>query len=473
MPSLSRRDALALMAAAALPLADWSQQEASAADAAPNAKPMFRLASFRVDVTPPLGHPLLAGWKTKAQKIGDPLFALGAVLLGPESQKPIVLATVDWCEIRNDAYDLWRDALAEAAGTTRERVLLSSVHQHDAPYTDITAQKLLDEAGLPGAMFDVDFQAKTVRSVADSIRKSLESTQPITQLGIGSAKIDKVASSRRIELAGKPPNFSRYSFTRDPQIRDADDGVIDPLLRTISFWNGDQPIAALSSYAVHPMSYYGQGEVSTDFVGLARSIRQREEPGVFQMYFSGCSGDTTAGKYNDGTPDGRKQLAERLRAGMAEAWKGTRRVPLTQAAFRIVPLRFQPETGGKLSEENLKKTVADTKAEGRVRSEAALGLSWLTRCARGQAIDLPVVDFGPAVFVLAPAEAFVAYQLAASQLRPDSLVMTAGYGECAPGYIPTEKTRQEGFVKEHGYCWVAAESEKVLLDGLKEALKQP
>ncbi len=470
MPSLTRRNALALMAAAgALPLADWSRNEACAADADGDANRGFRLATFRADVTPPLGHPLLAGWKSKAQKIGDPLFALGVVLLGPE--KPLVLATVDWCELRNDAYDLWRDALAEAAGTTRERVLLSSVHQHDAPYADTTAQKLLDEAGLPGAMFDVDFQAKTVQQVAQALRKSLESVRPVTHLGIGSAKIEKVASNRRIELAGAAPSFSRYSFTRDPQIRDADDGAIDPLLRTISFWHGDEPVAALSSYAVHPMSYYGQGEVSTDFVGLARSIRQREEPGVFQMYFSGCSGDTTAGKYNDGTPDGRKQLAERLRSGMAEAWKGTRRVPLTQAAFRSVPLRFQPETGGKLSEESLKKTLADPKAEGRLRSEAALGLSWLARCARDQAIDLPVVDFGPAVFVLAPAEAFVAFQLAASQLRPDALVMTAGYGECAPGYIPTEKTRQEGFVKEHGYCWVAAESEKVLLDGLKEALR--
>ena len=40
------------------------------------------------------------------------------------------------------------------------------------------------------------------------------------------------------------------------------------MLKTISFWNQEQPLLALHAYATHPMSYYGQGEVSADFVGL-------------------------------------------------------------------------------------------------------------------------------------------------------------------------------------------------------------
>ncbi len=52
--------------------------------------------------------------------------------------------------------------------------------------------------------------------------------------------------------------------------REQPEGLIDPLLKTISFWDGDQPVLALHAYATHPMSYYGQGEVSSDFVGLAR-----------------------------------------------------------------------------------------------------------------------------------------------------------------------------------------------------------
>src|SRR5205823_5090329 len=97
----------------------------------------FRLATFSAEVTPPIGHPLLAGATVtpNAKRIDDPLFALGFVLIGGD--RPVVVCSIDWCEIRNDAYDRWRDVLARAAGTTRERVLVTSIHQHDAPLPDL------------------------------------------------------------------------------------------------------------------------------------------------------------------------------------------------------------------------------------------------------------------------------------------------------------------------------------------------
>jgi hypothetical protein len=91
----------------------------------------FRLARFSADVTIPLGHRCMGVLPTKSKEIVDPLRVYGFVLLGAD--KPIVLAAFDWCEIRNGAYDQWRDALATAAGTSRERVVVSSLHQHDAP----------------------------------------------------------------------------------------------------------------------------------------------------------------------------------------------------------------------------------------------------------------------------------------------------------------------------------------------------
>ena len=80
------------------------------------------------------------------------------------------------------------------------------------------------------------------------------------------------------------------SATRDAKVRDAEEGTIDPVLKTLSFWNDDTPLCALSTYATHPMSYYGKGGVSADFVGLARKRRQADTPKVFQMYASGAAG---------------------------------------------------------------------------------------------------------------------------------------------------------------------------------------
>src|SRR5262245_38872806 len=89
----------------------------------------FRVATFSADVTPPLGHPLMGGGIAPAKSVADPLEARGAVLLG--AGRPIVCCALDWCEVRNDAYDAWRNALATAAGTDPERVLLACLHQHD------------------------------------------------------------------------------------------------------------------------------------------------------------------------------------------------------------------------------------------------------------------------------------------------------------------------------------------------------
>ena len=84
---------------------------------------------------------------------------------------------------------------------------------------------------------------------------------------------------------------------------------------------------------------------------------------------------------------------------------------------------------------------------------------------------LAVIDFGPAQILLLPAESFVAYQLAAQKMRPDSFVCVAGFGECAPGYTPTDLAEREGFVKEHGYSWVGPEIEDTMLKAMREALQ--
>src|SRR5262249_35227719 len=137
------------------------------------------------------------------------------------------------------------------------------------------------------------------------------------------AKVERVASNRRFITPGGVVSFGRMSKMTDSISRAADEGLIDPWLKTLSFWDGDTPVAALSAYAVHPMSYYGAGEVNADFPGLARNQRDAETPNTLQIYISGCSGNMVAGKYNDGTPASRAALADRLHTAMKAAWDAT------------------------------------------------------------------------------------------------------------------------------------------------------
>ena len=426
----------------------------------------FRVATFEADITIPVGHACMGGGVEDAKEIVDPLLAKGFVLTGLD--RPVVVIALDWCQCNNDSYDRWRDVLAEAAGTTRARVMLATVHQHDAPTCDLTAQKLLDEQGLAGYNCDPEFHERAVERTAQALREALGSFRPVTHFGIGQAKVERVASNRRVVNPEGKITWGRGSASGN--LYDAPEGEIDPWLKTISLWDGDTPLLAWSCYAVHPMSHYGKGSVSADFPGIARARRQSDDPGVFQIYFTGCGGDTTAGKYNTGDPANRAVLADRLYQGMLAAWNNTKRQPLRSAAFRVADLPLPARDDGHYTIEAMERILADPGATRWQRISAALGLSWRRRVDGGQPVDVPCLDFagGTAQFTILPAEMFVGYQLAAQQLRPDSFVMVAGFGDGAAGYIPTDQCWRDGY--DDDYCWVPPMTEQLILQAAAQAL---
>lgn len=427
----------------------------------------MRLATFSADVTVPLGHGMMGGsWLSK--RIADPLEANGFVLFGGDA--PVVFVSVDWCEIRNDAYERWQAVLAEAAHTTPDHVLVTTVHQHDAPVADLEAERLLRSRKLAGTICDPDFHERAVQSVAQALRKSLPSARPFTHLGTGQAKVGKVASNRRYVTPEGVVHFDRTSATRQTAAIAADEELIDPWLKTLSFWDEDTALAAVSFYAVHPMSYYGAGEVSADFPGLARRQRQAEMPGVKQIYCSGGSGNLTAGKYNNGAPENRAVLAGRLHTAMTAAWRNTKRQAVNHFDFRVTPLRLDPrdDAGFSVAELEAKLTPATKPFQ---QCLAAMGLSWRKRVDAGHRIQIPALDFGVAQLLLLPGESYVEFQLAAQRARPDSFVCVAGYGEAACGYVPTEKHFAEHDPNLADWSWIAPGSEARLLDAIRTVLR--
>jgi hypothetical protein len=401
--------------------------------------PSFHLATFTADVTPPPGHPLCGGWIEPVRGVDDPLRALGVVLLGGGA--PVVLCAVDWCGIRNDAHLAWRKALAEAAHTTPERVAVQSIHAHNAPFVDTEAQRVLDT--VPGAppLMDLRFFGEVVRRSADSVRSALAHTSRFTHVGVGKAKVEQVASNRRIVGTDGKIKYTRYSATKDPKIQAEPVGLIDPWLRTLSFWDGDRILAELHYYATHPMSYYGDGRVTADFCGLARQKR-RDETGVFQAYFTGCAGNVTAGKYNDGSKENRPVLRDRVAAAMKASRESVARHEVRGWSWRVEPFRMQPRREKSFGEEANRAVLTDAKAGKAARGNAALQIGWLRRIDRP--IDLTCLDLAGALVLHLPGEPFIEYQLKAQELRPDAFVCVAGYGDGGPGYIPTDHAFPEG-----------------------------
>ncbi len=210
----------------------------------------LRIAVFTADATPEIGMPVAY---VKARSITDPLSARGVVLMG--EGKPVVLCAVDWIGIGNGGHDEWRRGLAEAAGTTMDRVTVHTLHQHDGVRCDLTAEELLAKHGLGGTRMDAAFCRKVIASTATAVREAMKAAKPVTHLGIGEAKVEKVASNRRILGPNGRVLFGRMSASRDPKAKEAGEGTIDPILKLVSFWDGETSLAWGRSWAATPSAW--------------------------------------------------------------------------------------------------------------------------------------------------------------------------------------------------------------------------
>ncbi len=435
---MDRRTALTTMLAAPLTASELLRTSPSWASETKASR--FQLATFSADITPPVGSPLCGGWITPGRLVDDPLRALGVVLLGAD--KPIVLCALDWVETNNSAYDYWRAALAQAAGTDESHVAVHCVHPHDSPWANLEAHQLVQAADRNLRLMDPESFYAAVERTAQALRDSLTRFTPITHVGCGESRVNQVASARRVLGADGKVRFSRTSTCRDPLARECPEGVIDPELKTVSFWNNSKPVAALHYYATHPMSRYGDGRVSSDFCGLARDRRQQALPETFNVYFTGCAGDVTAGKYNDGSDGMRQTLTDRMNAALEAAWIDTKVEPIDWFSWHVDSVTFAPRPEPEFTASALRATLNDATAAALPRLRAAIILSWLDRVDKP--VEISRLQSGRINLVHLPGEPFVHYQLLAQRQRPADVVCVAGYGDGGMGYIPLKQSFVEG-----------------------------
>ncbi len=426
----------------------------------------IRVGTFHADATPPIGSPVAYA---AARSVTEPLSAKGVVILSDE--KPVVLCAVDWIGIGNEGQDRWREQLARAARTTVDRVSVHALHQHDGVRCDFTAEKIMAAHGLGGTRFDTVFLSKVIDEAAAAVAIACREAQPVSHIGFGQAKVEKVASNRRILGPDGKVALMRLSASRDSAAIAAPEGLIDPWLKSVSFWNGKKPVAVLSYYTTHPQSYYGKGDVTCEFIGMARDTREKKL-GVPHIHFNGASGNIAAGKYNDGSPAVRPVLASRVETAMEEAWRVTQKRPLARKDIDWTSVPVSLPVSKFIVAEELKSTLADPGAAPNAKFVAAVKLAWYQRNAAGHKVNISSLRLGNIWLLNVPGELFVEYQLAAQKLRPDGQVCTAAYEDYGPGYIGTGIAyTQGGYETSERASNTAPEVEEVLMNAIAEVLK--
>jgi hypothetical protein len=400
------------------------------------------IAPFRFDVTPPLGHSLLGGWIVPATAIDDQLEAIGYVLLG--AGLPIVVCAVDWAGLLNGAHLAWRTTLADAVGTTSDRVAVHCVHQHNAPFVCPTSRAEAAKFPELPKMFDAGFHDACLQRAGAAVRAALPRAQHVTHVAHARAEVKKVASNRRVARdANGRVTAMRASSCNDPALIALPRGTIDPGLHTVAFYSENgRKLVACHYYATHPMSYYRDGRVTSDFCGLARKRRQAEEPDCTHLYFTGCAGNISAGKYNDGTPASRVALTERMYAGMLAAERKLKPRPLRSVDWKIDSILPSPQATPTIPE--LEAAIAQRESPLVERLLPAFRLGWLRRVERGVPLVLSRLRLDGISILHLPGEMFVEYQLRARGMRPRHAVAVAAYGDDGLWYVPTKEEYAAG-----------------------------
>jgi len=385
----------------------------------------YRVAAFRADATPVPGEPLI--WVDPTKEVLDPLWAKGVVIDAPGGR--IVLCALDWCGVGGYVHRMFKEKLARAVGTAVSRVAFQAVHQHTAPYIDGGGYELMATLPNPPLMMSRKFIDDVTNRAAAAAAEAAKRMKTFDSVGLSSVPLDRVGSARRLMVDGRLQ--VRFSTSgKDPKMAALPEGDIDKRLRTVTFLAGKTPLVRMHYYASHPQTFCCTGQVSGDFVSAAREAVEKAE-GVPQIYFTGCAGDTTVGKYNDAGVDARNGLARRMEAGLLESIRGTKIAPVGSVAWKSVEMRLPPRSGpesewppAKLSSMNAVEIYRRANTAAFARRKEPLTVS----CLRLDGVRI----------VHLPGEPLLEFQ----RFAPEAIV--AGYGDISPGYLCPDKAYVEG-----------------------------
>ncbi|MDD5599117.1 MAG: hypothetical protein PHV82_14315 [Victivallaceae bacterium] len=417
----------------------------------------IKLGTFKIDVTPEIGAPISYGIN---RKVDSSIFIRGVII--DDSEKRIVLVACDFIYIWGGAYGQIKELTAQAAGTVADNVFLHSIHQHDS----VRIALELNEAYKRYRGMEITplaYYRKIREDLAKAVAQTSTELKPVKKLAAAERRIGGLASNRRLVGADGKVYAMRYSMCHDPELQRQPTGLIDPLLRSIGFIGADdKPLAILHFYASHPMTAYKRNMLSADVPGAALDyVTEQYGPDTFQMYFTGCGGNITFGKYSlEDKAASLNMLGERLGR---ELLANCNRLDLREPGEIVVKhssfeLPLKPE----LNEKDLLKKLTET-----VNPNEAILLSTRLEMVRNweqwKNLVISRISIGDDIHLLSmPSETVVEYQLYAQSLIPEKFLACAAYANSSYGYIPTAAMYEEGgYEPEYGAVTTAVAEEKM------------
>ncbi len=431
----------------------------------------YQLRTFRVDVTPPIGMNI-CGWLKPAIEVESPL-ELRGILLSDEGTHYIV-AAIDYCYMIGRSQRRFEDAIAEAAGIPHGQVVLQSNHVHDAP---VFNEEILGLINRLNPQIDVLHNEEHFSEVLEKARRAIaealaEPGRTLRSVAFTEHRVHRFGSTRRCLDENNRANI-RWSKGIKPGswLKEYPEGRIDRILSQIVFFDPqDKPITSLNFYASHPQVSNGRRLWSSDTIGIARDLFEQVHPEIFPIYFNGCGGDVTAGKYTTEVKErDRLVFGTRLFDAMHAAFEKARPVPFESIEWsdRTIDVPLSKISD---SESFYEAIVARSGERLAKKYLAALKLNRLQNNIHHYPFRLTRLSLNGVAALFLPAELIVDYQLYAKDTFQGDLAVAA-YGDSFLNYVAIDASfPQGGYETQPELTEVEPGIEKVIKRGIAKIL---
>jgi hypothetical protein len=273
----------------------------------------------RVNITPPLGIPLIGSYGKPSDDILDELYAKALVLNDGNNTIAIVSADLLYTPLEEITNPV-REIIKEKIGIPEQNVLICATHTHSGPEV-FTRSKVPREGRLPAFQIDQSYLATLIKKIASSVLIAYKNMQDDSrkagsQVKIGAAKgeIPEIVYNRRPKgkdgsvkmaftlsdeitatraIVQGPEGSVKVTFTLLPDEPELVFGPVDPevLVLRVEDANG-QVVGSIINFACHPVCIYPylSTTISADYPAYATQVVEQTEGGTC-LFALGTAGD--------------------------------------------------------------------------------------------------------------------------------------------------------------------------------------
>jgi hypothetical protein len=409
------------------------------------------------NITPPLGEPIVGGWKPMpAREVHDELHVRSLVLGDGQTELAIVLC--DNVGIPRELFDAAKSRIESDLGIPASHQLMASTHTHSA--ASARSENAFDPPPELG-----EYQQFIVDRIADSVAIARHRMEP-ARIGWGSVNDDTELFNRRWfvkeEEARRNPFGGTDQVRMNPGggstlIRPA--GPVDPELSYVSVQSRDgRPIAVLANYSLHYVGGIPARVISADYFGvfhesLARRLGVEDQfPPFVGILSNGTSGDVNNINFASRRPRHEPyvrihEVGEKVAASVARG-------------LETLEYRSEVTLGARASELRLKVRKPDPELLERMRrlrdaaDEApryhrreliyARRLELLAQSPDEVEVPLQVIRIGDLGIAAIPFEVFTETGLELKEKAPLGDMFTIELAGGSYGYLPTPEQHELG-----------------------------